>query len=125
MFLHTVLHCGQFIFFRVEENEPKEDACAPRTLRVAKPNDETAPNAAMLRCKTRSGAHNQSIAALLALPRALPDRMMLVSSYGFSSGSRGNSLRSDKPASLILPIRRCSARDKGNKNRMSISEFES
>ena len=102
MFLHTVLHCGQFIFFRVEENEPKEDACAPRTLRVAKPNDETAPNAAMLRYKSRSGAHNQSIAARLALPCALPDGMMLVSSSGFANGARGNSLRSNSPRALSV-----------------------
>ena len=38
-----------FIFFRVKENEAKETARVPHTLRVVKPDDEAAPNAAMRR----------------------------------------------------------------------------
>ena len=34
-----------FIFFHVEKNEPKEDACVPRILRVTKPDNEAAPHA--------------------------------------------------------------------------------
>jgi hypothetical protein len=105
-----------FIFLHAQENEPKEGARAPLILRVTKPNDETAPNAAMLRCKARSGAHNQSIARRLALPCALPDGMMLVSLFGFSNGARRNALRSNRPTRLFRSQCRCSARDKGRKS---------
>ncbi|MDJ0809591.1 MAG: hypothetical protein QNJ01_05780 [Desulfobacterales bacterium] len=71
-----------FIFFRVKENEPKETARAPLTLRVSQPFFEAAPHAAMRRCPLRSGAHNQSIAARLASMDALPDSMMLASTSG-------------------------------------------
>ncbi len=73
-----------FIFFHVEENEPKEDALAPLTLRVTKPASEAAPHAAMRRCPIRSGAHNLTIAARLASLGALHDSMMLASMTGFN-----------------------------------------
>ena len=44
-------------FTRPSENEPKEDARAPRTLRVAKPDNDAAPHTAMLCCCTCSGTH--------------------------------------------------------------------
>jgi hypothetical protein len=66
-----------FIFFHVEENEPKEDARVPRILRAAQPDVEAAPHAAMRCCPARSAAHNRSIAARLASLAALPDSMTL------------------------------------------------
>ncbi|MDJ0876362.1 MAG: hypothetical protein QNJ48_06920 [Desulfobacterales bacterium] len=77
-----------FIFFRVEENEPKEDARGPHTLRVAKPVDEAAPHAAIRCCSALSGAHNLLIAARLTSHCALPDSMMLASWPGFGFGAR-------------------------------------
>ena len=68
----------------------------------------------MRRYKARSGAHNQAIAARLALPRALPDGMMLVSASGFLNEARGDSLRSNRPTRSNRPCHRCSARDKGD-----------
>ncbi len=73
---------GFFIFCHVTENEAKEHARAPLTLRVAQPLPEAAPHAAMRRCPVRSGAHNRSIAARLALLGAWPDSMMLASLSG-------------------------------------------
>ncbi len=67
-----------------QENEPKEDARVPRTLCVAKPDNEAAPYAAMRRCPIRSGAHNLAIAARLALLGALHDSIMLASVTGFN-----------------------------------------
>jgi hypothetical protein len=69
-----------FIFFHVEENEAKEDARVPLTLRVVQPADDAAPRAAVRRCQANSGAHNLKIAARLALPDALPGSTMLAPS---------------------------------------------
>jgi hypothetical protein len=73
-----------FIFFHGEENEPIEDARVPLTLRVAKPDNEAAPHAALRRCSIRSGAHNLAIALRLASLGALHDSMRLASLTGFN-----------------------------------------
>ncbi|MDJ0855996.1 MAG: hypothetical protein QNI88_12345 [Desulfobacterales bacterium] len=48
------------------ENSEKSYRHVPPTLRVAKPGNDAAPNAAMRRCPIRSSAHNLTIAVRLA-----------------------------------------------------------
>ncbi|MDJ0810240.1 MAG: hypothetical protein QNJ01_09070, partial [Desulfobacterales bacterium] len=93
---------GLFIFFHVEENEPKEDARVPRTLRVAKPVNDAAPHAAIRCCPVCSVAHNRSIAARLASRDALPDSMMLASLTGLF-GRRARKLASLRQVRALIP----------------------
>ena len=83
-------------------------------LRVAEPNDEIAPNAAMLRCKSRPEAHNLLIAARLALPCALPDGMMLVSSSGFPTGLAETRFAQTSPRALSVRYGDARRGTKGN-----------
>ena len=102
----------------MEENEPKEAARVPHTLRVAKPDNGAAHHAAMRRCpalrdsssailccgesQVRSGAHNLTIAPRLAPLGALPDSMMLASLTGIC-GRRPRKLASLKQVRALIP----------------------
>ncbi|MBC2734012.1 MAG: hypothetical protein HF981_06610 [Desulfobacteraceae bacterium] len=62
-----------------KKSNQKKPPVSRHVLRVAQPVDEAAPNAAMRRYQSRSGAHNLAIAARLASIGALPASMMLAS----------------------------------------------
>jgi hypothetical protein len=86
------------------ENEPKETAPARCFLRVAKPEDDASPHAAMLRCNARSAAHNHTIAAHLTSRCALPDSMVLAFTIG-SSSRHVSELASLGQADTLFPPR--------------------
>ncbi len=92
-----------------QKNEPEENARARRILRVAKPDVETAPHAAMRCSSTRSGAHNLPSAARLTSRCALPDSMMLASFIRFLHRARAETrYRSNSPRAF--PVRPANAR---------------
>ena len=68
-------------FLSREKKSNQKKPPVPRyTLRFAQRVDEAAPNAAMRRYQSCSGAHNLAIAARLASIGALPSSMMLAAS---------------------------------------------
>jgi hypothetical protein len=67
-------------FLFEKKSNQKKPPVSRLALRVAKPDNDAAPCAAMRRCQACSGAHNLAIAARLASIGALPASMMLAAS---------------------------------------------
>jgi hypothetical protein len=70
-----------------QKSNQKKTPVSRFILRVVQPADDAAPRAVMRRCRTPSGAHNLTIAALLELSAALPADAMLAASAGCSGWS--------------------------------------